>query len=258
MTDSHPTAVFALLATAKCVLFDFDGPICHLFSGHPSQQVAAELRDWIVRNVPGDVPVGADRSHDPLALLRATATRYPGSDLVTAMERQLTEHELRAVVAAEPAEGAGDLIRGLDGAGFRLAVTTNNSASAVRSYLDREGLTLHFGPHIHGRMPDPHLMKPHPNCLSQALETTGSTAAESLMIGDSAADYEAAAHLGVPFLGYASNERKRSELEEAGATEIVSSMAALLPVLGALETGGPAGGDKCAGSSESWSTSPTN
>ncbi|MGW6455055.1 HAD family hydrolase [Streptomyces sp. NPDC055078] len=237
MTGSHPTAVLGLFATAKCVLFDFDGPVCHLFDGHPASGVAAELRVWISRNVPGDVSVAREFADDPLALLRATAAQYPGSDLVAEMESQLAAQELRATRTAEPTEGTAPLIRRLAASGFRLAVTTNNSARAVRRYLDRVGLAEFFGGHIHGRMPDPKLMKPDPYCLRRALDTTGSTAAESLMIGDSAADCEAAAQLGVPFLGYARNAAKREQLRAAGATEIVATMSELLSVLDVLEQG---------------------
>ncbi|WP_405599391.1 HAD hydrolase-like protein [Streptomyces sp. NBC_01410] len=227
-----------LFGAAKCVLFDFDGPVCHLFDGHPASGIAAELRIWAARNVPGDVVVEAGSVDDPLALLRAAALMYPDSDLVKEMEQQLTSQELRATLTAEPTEDADLLIRRLGAAGFRLAVTTNNSERAVRSYLERTGLSDLFGEHIHGRKPDPKLMKPDPDCLRRALDTTGSTAAESLMIGDSAADCRAASTLGVPFLGYARDESKRGPLRRAGAQDkaIVATMSELLPVLDALES----------------------
>ena len=42
MTDPHATELRDLLAATKCVLFDFDGPVCRLFAGHPAAAVAAE------------------------------------------------------------------------------------------------------------------------------------------------------------------------------------------------------------------------
>lgn len=100
-----------LFGAAKCVLFDFDGPVCHLFDGHPASGIAAELRIWAARNVPGDVVVEAGSVDDPLALLRAAALMYPDSDLVKEMEQQLTSQELRATLTAEPTEDADLLIR---------------------------------------------------------------------------------------------------------------------------------------------------
>ncbi|MFF3399203.1 HAD family hydrolase [Streptomyces sp. NPDC002659] len=231
MPESDVASLVRLFGAAKCVLFDFDGPVCHLFDGHPASGIAAELRNWAAQNVPGDVVAEAGSADDPLELLRAAASMYPHSDLVKEMERQLTSQELRATLTAEPTEGADLLIRRLGAAGFRLAITTNNSERAVRSYLERTGLSDLFGEHIHGRKPDPTLMKPDPDCLRRALDTTGSTAAESLMIGDSPADCLAASQLGVPFLGYARNERKRQCLVDAGASECVPSLKPLLEVV---------------------------
>lgn len=230
MAGPPPTPA-QLLDDATCILLDFDGPVCDLFRGHPAHDVAVQLRGWIERNVPGDVVVEKASADDPLALLRATAEQYPDPALVREMEQQLTAHEMRAAQTAGPTEGAVELIRRLDAAGRRLAVTTNNSAQAVEIYLDRHGLTAFFSGHIHGRTSQPALMKPDPHCLRQALRSTGSHAAESLMIGDSEADAEAAAEVKVPFLGFAREASKRFRLRAAKATVIVSTMAELLEAM---------------------------
>lgn len=243
VTGSPSAAVTDLFAAAKCVLFDFDGPICHLFAHHPAPVVAAGLRQWIERRVPGGVAVDQAAEGDPLARLRAAAERYPDDSLVRELERRLTEEELRAALTAQPTDGANELIKGLYEAGFRLAVTTNNSPDAARRYLARVGLSRFFGGHVHGRVPQgPQLMKPDPHCLRRALTTTGSTCQESLMIGDSVADGEAAARLGVPFLGYARDDAKRERLDRAGAAAVVSSMVELLPLLDGLGRSLPDGG----------------
>ncbi|MFI0421041.1 hypothetical protein [Spongiactinospora sp. 9N601] len=46
MTDPYAD-VKRLLADATHVLFDFDGPICSIFSGLPASTVAAALRSYI-------------------------------------------------------------------------------------------------------------------------------------------------------------------------------------------------------------------
>ncbi|WP_309226770.1 HAD family hydrolase [Streptomyces lunaelactis] len=240
MTDSDAAEPQALLAAATCVLFDFDGPMCGLFHGHPAAGVAAELRAWAARavpRVPADLMATWRSVDDPHAILSEAARRLPGSDLVGELEELLTSQESTATETAAATQGADQLIRRLSAAGIRLAVTTNNSASAVSLYLARVGLTEFFGKHVHGRMRDPRLLKPNPHCLIRALETTGSTATESLMIGDSVADYGAAAQLGVPFLGYARSPRKRDLLSKAGAKAIVASMSELVPVLDGAEPG---------------------
>jgi HAD superfamily hydrolase (TIGR01509 family) len=234
VTHPYATDLRPLLSAAKCVLFDFDGPVCQLFAAHTAPAVAAELRNWIERRLGDGVPVAADSADDPHAILSAVGTRHPGSGMVEEVERLLTSEEVRATLTARPTKDANRLIRRLSTAGFRLAITTNNSASAVRHYLDRQGLTNFFGEHVHGRVPDPQLLKPDPDCLMRALESTGSTAEESLMIGDSPADCLAARELGVPFLGYARNEAKLQRLVGVGATV---SIASLEPLLEAVEAG---------------------
>ena len=61
-------------------------------------------------------------------------------------------------------------------------------------------------------------MKPNPHSLQQLLDSTGTAAGNSVMIGDSPADAEAAAAAGVPFIGYHPRREKRLRLQEAGAT----------------------------------------
>lgn len=241
MTDSHVTTdPRELLAMAKCVLFDFDGPLCHLFGRHPAPGIADRLRAWAVPHFPDDVMLTWQSFDDPQAILSEAARVEQSGAVVKELEQMLTSEELLAAATATATEGADELIRRLSTAGTKLAITTNNSARAVLQYLEREGLEGFFGEHVHGRMPDPQLLKPDPDCLKRALKTTGATATESLMIGDSVADYEAAKSLEVPFLGYARNKATRGRLAGAGAQVIVGSISELLPVPEAV-TPGPRG-----------------
>jgi phosphoglycolate phosphatase-like HAD superfamily hydrolase len=59
----------------------------------------------------------------------------------------------------------------------------------------------------------------------------GSAPSTALMIGDTPSDFLAARDAGVPFLGYARNERKEKLLREAGATAVVGSLEAVLTVV---------------------------
>jgi HAD superfamily hydrolase (TIGR01509 family) len=221
-----------LIGRARVVLWDFDGPICRLFARHTAERVAAELVDWLEGRGLHNLLSDSERdSLDPHVVLRAVDLRHPGSDLVTELEERLTQEELRAAGSAFPTPYADPLIRTWTAVGSRLAITTNNSPKVVRAYLEGRGLDSCFAPHIYGRTTELHLLKPDPHCLNRALSAMGSAPSAALMIGDSPSDLAAANDAGVPFLGYARNERKGKLLREAGAGCVVASLEPLLRIL---------------------------
>ncbi|WP_393059511.1 HAD family hydrolase [Streptomyces sp. LN549] len=232
MTDPQPRELQALFASAKCVYFDFDGPVCNLFSGHTSTRIAALLAGELVAagSDPG-LAGGPACESDPLAILKAVADAGPNRELVARLESRLTQEEVTAAGSADPTEDADRLIRTLHRLGYGLAVTTNNSPEAVARYLGRRGTAHLFGGRVHGRVPgNPWLLKPHPDCLVRALESTGTAAADALMIGDSRADLLAADALGMPFIGYARNDDKRRALG-AGPGVVVRQLTTLAHAL---------------------------
>ncbi|GGV53660.1 hydrolase [Streptomyces longisporoflavus] len=221
-----------LIKRARYVLFDFDGPMCRLFARHSAKQIAVDqIRSLEERQLHGLLTEEERNRLDPHGLLRAVDHRRPGLDLVAELEEKLTQQELAAVASAWPTEYADPLIMTWYATGARLAVTTNNSARAVHRYLEGRGLSRCFGPHIYGRTRDLHLLKPHPHCLNQAMDALGADPSETLMIGDTPSDFEAAERAGVGFLGYARDPERGKVLTEAGATCLVTSMEPLLRVL---------------------------
>ncbi|MCC9740773.1 HAD family hydrolase [Streptomyces sp. MNU89] len=274
-----PAALGALLASVKCVLFDFDGPVCDLFARHPAPDVADTMRARLRRLRPAARPTpvtataaGASGSpggspgaahgtrgpglpgvpdvpatRDPHALLHALAfgAGQPGdpyapdspdgpaarSGIVAELERLLAAEEVRAAASAEPTPYADELVQRLHATGHALAVTTNNTAGAAEAYLERRGLAELFRPHVHGRVTEPWLLKPDPDCLHRALRSTGHDAEMSVMIGDSTADLLAARAAGVRFLGYARDETRRRRLRDAGAESVVTSLGDVLAAL---------------------------
>ncbi|MGH4029468.1 HAD family hydrolase [Actinomycetota bacterium Odt1-20B] len=229
-------AIEALLDGVRCVLWDFDGPICGLFAGHSARTIADEQVRWLrergLRGLPTDELSG---EADPYVVLRVVDHRHPGSDLVTELEERLTQQELKAVRSALPTAYADPLIRTWTATGARLAVTTNNSPLAVADYLETRGLTDCFAPHIYGRLKeDLSLLKPDPHCVHRALNAMGVSPGAALMIGDTPSDHAAARDAGVRFLGYAYSEAKAAKLAAAGARVVVDS---LQPVLESVKRG---------------------
>jgi phosphoglycolate phosphatase len=246
VTDSYATESLVptdplVGVSVRCVLFDFDGPVCGLFRRHPAPRVALRLLEHLPADVRDRVRTraGGRPVTDPQIVLRAVGELEPDSPLVPELEARLTREEVLAAESAEPAENAAKLIRALREAGIALAVTTNNSAEAVERYLERDGLGLAdvFGRHIHGRTHSPYdagLLKPDPDCLLRALKSTCAVAEESLMIGDTRADFDAADRLGIRFLGYAPKGPKSDALYRAGAKVVIDRLPADLAELAAL------------------------
>lgn len=237
-TTEDPNVLRNLVTRAHVVLWDFDGPICRLFAGHKAEQVAKELVEWLERQGLSGLLTEKEREHpDPQVVLRAVDRRHPDSDLVAELEERLTREELRAVSSAMPTPYADPVIRTWAALGSRFAVVTNNSAHAVRNYLDGRRLLSSFAPHVYGRTNRLDLLKPHPHCLVHALNTMGAAPSDALMIGDSPGDCQAAAEAGVHFLGYATSDRKHAELRAAGADVVGRSLKSVLDVLWSARPG---------------------
>lgn len=207
----------------RCVLFDFDGPLCRLFPDGASAPLADVLRRHLAgRGALDLLPPDALVSIDPQAVLRAVDQARPGDALVAELEQLLVAGERAAAAIAPPAPDADLLVRRLGSAGVRMAVTTNNSPSAVAVYLRRAGLDEYFAGHVYGRTDDPRQLKPNPHCLLRALDGLGARADEAVMIGDTPTDHRAADFAGVAFAGYAADADEAKGLWEAGADFVFS------------------------------------
>jgi phosphoglycolate phosphatase-like HAD superfamily hydrolase len=223
---------------AQCVIFDFDGPLCHLFARRPAAAIAKRLRDTYALH-PAGMDASGDASGtwhgttDPLRLLTAAFDDAAALDHESArrMERSLALEEIAAAEVAFPTGYADALVRTLHAMGRSLAVATDNCADAVHRYLAGRALLEPFAGRVRGRICDdgaaPRL-KPDPDCVLRALAATGAAAAETVMIGDSARDVTAARAAGIGFVGYARNERKEHELHDAGAEWVVGSLRDIL------------------------------
>ncbi len=221
----------SLVASARYVLWDLDGPICRLFAGYPAHQIAGQLVEEIDQLGMGGLLTEQERSgNDPHDALRGVHERRPGSDLVLELEEWLTRRELQAVPKAMPTPHADPLIRTWSTLDVRFAITTNNAALAAVAYVESRGLADCF-PHVYGRTPNLDLMKPSPHCLEEAIKAMGAAPSATLMIGDAATDLVAAQRAGVSFLGYARNADKERILRDAGADVVVGSLKQVLDVL---------------------------
>jgi len=215
--------VAAVVARARSVLFDFDGPVCGLFADYPIERTARRVHTALAAGFDlAGLPIGTD----PHGILRSVARRAARSPLALAALRRagsiLTDAEHEAARGASLAPHVGELIGRMAERGLSLAITSNNAAGPVHDFLRLAGLDHHFAGRIFGRSPDdPALMKPHPDCVDRALAALGARPEETLLLGDSVVDAQAAGERGVTFIGYATKPWKAEELYAAGAAWVV-------------------------------------
>jgi phosphoglycolate phosphatase len=219
MTAPATADLSALLQRARVLLLDFDGPICAIFAGHAAPQIARELLDAL-RDDGHPVPEHLDAPTDPFDVLRYAATLGP--DATERTDTRLRAAELAAVPTAKPTLHADELIRVWHDAGRQVAAVSNNSQPAVTAYIDRHGIQLDA---IVGRTSaDPALLKPSPHLVLRALAALGATAGESILLGDSPSDIDAARHAGIVAIGYANKPGKHQRLATAGAQLVTDSL----------------------------------
>ena len=110
--------------------------------------------------------------------------------------------------------------------GCKLAVVTNKPEQFVAPLLEQMGLDHWFDLSIGGdTLP---VKKPDPAPLLHAMESLGGTRGTTVMVGDSAADVDAALAAGVPCVAVRYGYNFGRPVETLGADAVVDSLAELL------------------------------
>ncbi|MFJ4851163.1 HAD family hydrolase [Streptomyces sp. NPDC088733] len=214
-----------MAAAVDSVLFDFDGPLCRLFAGHPAYKVADVLKERMRQYGPLTAVVeSCDDPHALLVMVAGKPTEY-AAGLSDELDATLAKEEVVAAGSAVITPGVDTLVKSLHERGTRLGVVTNNSEESARLFLLGAGLLDAFDGPIIGRPRDALLMKPHGYMLRSALDELGTSSERCLFVGDSWRDVHAARSAEIPFVGYARDRRKSDELASAGAATLISHMA---------------------------------
>ncbi|MEQ0559393.1 HAD-IA family hydrolase [Amycolatopsis sp. NEAU-NG30] len=217
-----------LLARARALLLDFDGPVCSVFAGIPASTVADQLREVLADSGHTDLPDAVATSADPFDVLQYAST--VGGNEARYVEVAFTAHEVEAISSATPTNGAHELIEAWRESGRPLAIVSNNSAPAINAYLDLYDLRMSIN-FVSARISsNVALLKPSPYLLNQAVAELDVPPRESVLIGDSTSDIEAAKAARVRSIGYANKPGKQSSLSMAGTDAIIDTLTGLTTV----------------------------
>jgi phosphoglycolate phosphatase-like HAD superfamily hydrolase len=105
-----------------------------------------------------------------------------------------------------------------------LPIVSNNSEQAIAAYVEAEELGEYLSV-IVGRVPyQPELMKPNPYTVLAALEILQVQPTDSVLVGDSVVDIEAAHKAGVHVAALANKAHKLERFRNSGADVVVTSM----------------------------------
>jgi HAD superfamily hydrolase (TIGR01549 family) len=128
-------------------------------------------------------------------------------------------------------EGASELLRDLHEDGAAVILASSAKEEEVDRYLD----LLEAREFVRGwtTSADVERTKPHPDLVHAALEKAEGEA-PAVMVGDSTWDVKAAKRAGIPTLAVLTGGFSEAELREAGAAEVVKSVAELHKDRGAL------------------------
>ncbi|MGW0366661.1 HAD family hydrolase [Streptomyces sp. NPDC002990] len=226
---THDDQLAGVLANARVVFFDFDGPMCDVFAGLPAPKVAEQLTALLSSQ---DEAAGAKAAEtdDPIEVLRIA--HETDAIIGQEIERALTEAEVEAVaVAGPPTPGAVEALQAARSSGRIVVVVSNNSADCVGRFVEAHGLGEYVTGIVGRPSGQPHLMKPNPYPLITAAEQAHMDVTHCTLIGDSLTDIQAAQAAGTTVIGYANKPHKAALFAEAGADTVTDDMQAIAEAL---------------------------
>lgn len=204
-----------MLAGVSCLIFDFDGPLCDVFSGLSAPTVARRLEELAGQKFD---------TEDPLVV--AQRCRLTASSAVADLvEDALIAHEVHAIETAHANDAGVSMMLAGRSAGYTVAVVSNNSADAVNRFLVLRGLQGVVQAVVGRQYRRPDLMKPNPWPLRHALNVLHVAPTAAILVGDSVTDVEANHAAGMRCIALANKPGKRDAFVQTSADYVIDNMA---------------------------------
>jgi HAD superfamily hydrolase (TIGR01509 family) len=204
------------------VIFDVDGTLAdtnylHVVAWARAFRDAGE--DVAMADIHRLIGMGSD-------LLVEELVGHPNDDAADGHSRQF--EDLVPEIRAFPR--AGDLLAEVHRRGATVALASSASGPQLKAMLEAIDAPDGSIDHIVGADDVEH-SKPEPDVFEAALEATGLDPADTLVVGDTVWDIQAADKLGLKVVGVVTGGIGRCDLEEAGAVAVYDDVAQLLEQL---------------------------
>ena len=132
--------------------------------------------------------------------------------------------------------GCREAVGALSRAGYRLGVVSTKFRRRIETVLVRDGLREPFEVVVGGEDVPKH--KPHPACLLAAIRSLGVEAGETVYVGDSSVDGEAASRAGMPFIAVLTGRTDESRLRAWGPVAVLPGVVDVLEWMEGRRDGG--------------------
>jgi phosphoglycolate phosphatase len=155
--------------------------------------------------------------HDALAYAAPGLAREDYGRMVERYRKYFLERDATIPLFA----GASAMLSELRERGHVLAIATGKSRAGLARALDNTGLSPLFAS---SRCADQCAPKPAPDMLLELMDELGTSAANTLMIGDTAHDLQMAEHAGVPAVAVSYGAHDRADLAARSPLACVDSI----------------------------------
>jgi phosphoglycolate phosphatase len=212
--------------TIKAVIFDLDGTIAAFNLDYKT--VRAEVRGFLMNmGVPSSVISVSDNIFDMLKkteLFMVNAGKSAAAIESARKEALLIaeKYELEAATRTSILPGAVETLKELRKMDLKIALCTINSSNSTEHILKRFKVNQYFDAVI----PRNHVgrYKPNPEHCNLALKAMGVSAEETLIVGDSVTDIQAAKEIKAASVGLSTGVSTPERLIKAGANYIMTSI----------------------------------
>ncbi len=218
--------------TLKAVIFDLDGTIAAFNLDYKS--VRAESRSYLMKmGVPASV---ITIKEDIFSMLKKTEILMANAGKAASMEeirKQVMgiaeKYELEAAAHTSLLPGAEETLKKLKKRDLKIALCTINSTNSTRHILERFKLTRYFNAVISRDQVTE--FKPNPEHCNAALKALEVSGAETIVVGDSITDMQAAAEIKAVAVGLPTGVSTQKQLINEGANYIITSITDLPPLI---------------------------